>query len=283
VFNGTVKKENYLGTINGAASSINVTLPDVKFYTIVAVEREAYEEFGDNAFQSSILTYYSNSQGYTVTLTPNGLGGNAIWRMHNRTKYWVELRSQDSSETYAVIAPQTYYVNKPIMLDTQYRYIPHFYRELKYSGKIVAIVETTSIADSDTAIADDISPIFETTIENVNVPAESLRPTILVNNDANKTIDVYYSNRPLTNGAGAQGVVIPTGRQQLLSGLEADQNVNQINFRATAWGGNHKYVTNDVTMVSNKVYIINVTDDGAVLAASSEEKPNPGDIEDYID
>jgi hypothetical protein len=86
LFDGTVEKDKYLGTIS-SLGKVNLKLPDEKFYTIVAVEKGNYEEKGAQAAQFSVLTYYSNTQPYSVTVSPSSTYGSGSWVFNNKTTY----------------------------------------------------------------------------------------------------------------------------------------------------------------------------------------------------
>jgi hypothetical protein len=91
LFDGTMEKEKYLGTIS-PLGKVRLKLPDEKFYTIVAVEKENYAERRSQAAQFNVLTYYSNTQPYSVTVTPSSTCGSGTWVFTNNTSFWVQIK-----------------------------------------------------------------------------------------------------------------------------------------------------------------------------------------------
>jgi hypothetical protein len=82
LFSGTLDGENYIGTVS-SLGSVNIKLPEERFYTIVAVEKENYKERREQASQYSVLTYYSNSMAYFVMVSPSST---KVARRNNMTE-----------------------------------------------------------------------------------------------------------------------------------------------------------------------------------------------------
>jgi hypothetical protein len=255
LFDGTVEKDKYLGTIS-PLGKVNLKLPEEKFYTIVAVEKGNYEERGSQAAQFSVLTYYSNTQPYSVTVSPSSTYGSGSWVFNNKTTYWVLIKKTDLSQNYAVIAPGAERVIIPIAMNTPYDFFVYFSKELKYNGKVVALVETTDRSQANTAQVTDTIPVYTTTINPVNVPT-SIKPAVMLKNNSQKSVRVYYGTQQKTNGAVGGDLVITGGTSQLVSGFEPDDNTNVIEFSAIAWVQNKKVPVNMV-MASDKVYEITI-------------------------
>jgi hypothetical protein len=258
LFNGTVEKGNYLGTVS-PLGNVKIKLPDEKFYTIVAVEKENYEERQTQAAQFNVLTYYSNMQPYSVTVSPASTYGSGTWVFNNNTTYWVQIKKSDLSQNYAVIAPSAQRVTIPIAVNTPYDYFVYFSKELKYNGKVVALVEATDRSQANTAQVTDAAPNFTTTIQPANVPS-SIKPAVMLKNNSNKSVRVFYANQQKTNGGVGGDLVITGGTSQLVSGFEIGDNTNVIEFSALAWEQNRK-VPVDKTMSANKVYEITIPAD----------------------
>jgi hypothetical protein len=256
LFNGTVEKVNYIGTID-SLSSVHVKLPEEKFYTIVAVEKENYEERRTQAAQFNVLTYYSNIQPYSVTVSPSSSYGGGSWVFNNNTTFWVQIKKADLSQNYAVIAPNAQRVIIPIAMNTPYDYFVYFSKELKYNGKTVALVETTDRSQANTAQATDDRPSYTTSINPTNVPSNNVKPAIMLKNNSSKSVRVYYSTSQMTNGAAGGDLVITGGASQLVSGFETGDNTNIIEFSAIAWERNKK-VPVDMEMEANKIYEITI-------------------------
>jgi len=88
LFTSDVTGTNYIGTVD-SLNSIKVTLPEQKFYTIVAVDKKTWEEKGEQAERSSNLTYFSRTQPYSLNVSPSVMGGGGKWYINNPTNYWV--------------------------------------------------------------------------------------------------------------------------------------------------------------------------------------------------
>jgi hypothetical protein len=263
LFIDSVSPANYIGTAGGG-SSIKVKLPDEKFYTIVAVDKDTYEEKRDQASQFSNLTYYSNSQPFSITVNVSSISGAGKWIIDNNTDYWVSLEKADrSGEVFAVAAPNAKRVTVPIQLNTPYDFIPHFYKEMKQQGRVIALVEVYDNRQSDTAIIiDEKHPFFYTKIggpdeEAIEPPGEDTKPAVFVTNSSDKTVRVYTgTHNQLTNGTSSGAdFALAVGNSWLFTGLEQGTNVNTINFDAIAWS-NRVYVSQNMTMSINKVYRI---------------------------
>jgi hypothetical protein len=256
LFNGTVEKANYIGTVD-SLSSVQVKLPEEKFYTIVAVEKENYEERQAQAAQFNVLTYYSNIQPYSVKVTPSSVYGGGSWVFNNSTSYWVQIKKADLSQNYAVIAPNAQRVIIPIAMNTPYDYFVYFSKELKYNGKTVALVETTDRSQANIAQVTNDTPVYTTTITLNTIPNGGINPAIMVKNNSNKSVRVYYANSQKTNGAASADFVITGGESGLMSGFASGNNTNVIEFYSPAWELNKK-VPVDMEMKANKVYEITI-------------------------
>jgi hypothetical protein len=256
LFNGTVEAANYIGTIN-SLSSLKVKLPEEKFYTIVAVDKENYEERQTQAAQFNVLAYYSDTQPYSITVSPSNTYGGGVWKFNNKTSFWVQIKKADLSQNYAVIAPNAEQVSIPIALNTPYDYFVYFSKELRYNGKTVALVETTDRSQANTAQVNNNNTVYTTTIMPANVPTNNVKPAVMVKNNSNKSVRVYYANNQKTNGAANGDFVVTGGASQLVSGFEINDNANVIEFSALAWESNKKVPVNMV-MKANKVYEITI-------------------------
>jgi hypothetical protein len=251
LFTNSVDGANYIGTVD-ALGSINVKLSDQKFWTIVAVDKANYEEKASQASQFSTLTYYSNSQPFTASVTPSNTSGNSNWIMNNNTSFWVQVRSADQNTTYAVLPPNALRVSIPVNKGQNYPFIPLFSRELKYNGQVIALSETSDREQGDICSTTDSRPTF--TSDFSNVPIQSgIRPTVLLINNSGRTVEVFLSSSRLTNGAIGGEFVVLSGDRQLISGFGTGDHTNLINFSAIAWA-TRKYVSQDIVMESNKVY-----------------------------
>jgi hypothetical protein len=257
LFTGTLEKENYIGTVP-PLGAVHVKLPEEKFYTIVAVDKGNYEERQAQAAQFNVLTYYSNIQPYSVTVSPSSTYGTGTWVFNNKTTFWVQIKKADMSQNFAVIAPNAERVFIPIAINTAYDYFVYFSKELRYNGKTVALVETTDRSQANTAQVSNENPVYTTTINPANVPTNNVKPAVMVKNNSNKSVRVYYAdNNQKTNGGAGGDLVITGGTSQLISGFEINDNTNVIEFNALAWEQNKKVPVNMV-MQANKVYEITI-------------------------
>jgi hypothetical protein len=258
LFEGKVDKANYIGTI-GSLGSVRIKLPDQKFYTIVAVQKSNYEERRAQAAQFNSLTYYSDTQPYTISVSPSTMWGGGNWVFNNNTNYWVQVRKADLSQNYAVIQPNAQRVTVPITIGEIYDYSLYFSRELKYNGVIVALVEGTDPKQNNTAQATAANPTYTTPINNIDASA-SIKPSVLIKNDSNKTVRVYYSQTQKTNGTPSGDFVVVGGQRQIISGFETGDNTSNINFSAGAWTEGNKQVpaAQGMAMQINKIYEITI-------------------------
>ncbi len=282
LFNGTVEPNNFLGIVD-SLSSVKLKLSEEKFYSIVAVDASNYEEKTTQAAQTSEITYYSNAQAYTVSVSTSGSSGAGRLVINNHTSYWVTIKASDLSQNYAVAAPKAVKVSVPIEMNRPYSYKVYFTKEVTLNGKIIAIVETTNESLSNLFQLDSESPKFEIEIKPDNIDSSSsLKPSVLVKNRMKtKSINCYKGNTGLSNGATPNGdFVLMSGREQLFVDFNAGDSLSMLNFSNPSWGGNRLYLNDDTVLENGKIYIIEVTgelDDRACSLVSVE------DAEEYFE
>ena len=286
LFNGTVEPNNFLGIVD-SLSSVKLKLPEEKFYSIVAVDASNYEEKTTQAVQTSEMTYYSNAQAFTVSVSTSGSFGAGTMLINNPTSYWVTIKATDLSQNYAVVAPNALRVAVPIEMNEPYDYKVIFTKEVTLNGKVIAVIETTDANLPNTAWVDSESPIFPITIGDSGInPSSSLKPSILVKNSTNtRSIYCLKGNSYLSNGAVAAGnFVLVAGREQLFVDLNAGDRLSTINFENNAWTENkmgHLYMTDDTVLENGKVYIIEVT--GEILGDRACSLVSVEDAEEYFE
>jgi hypothetical protein len=259
LFTDSVSPANYIGTVEGL-SSVKVKLPEEKFYTIVAVDKTNYEDKKEQAYQFSDLTYYSNLQPYTMSVRPNSLFGAGTWILANYSNYWVALQKADGSgDNWAVLAPNTLRTTIPVPLNTPFDYVPHYYKELKYNGKVIALVEYDDVAQADTVSTSSEHPTFSTSIaKDVTPPSMNLKPAILLTNNCDKTVRVYMgqNNQLSPSGTAGEDYAMASGWTAMItSGIEAGTSTKSLNFDSISWSS-RVYVGEDRVMLNNHVYRI---------------------------
>ena len=85
LFEGSVDPEKYIGTVS-SLGSVKIRFPEEKFYTIIAVQKSNYIERLAQAAQFNSLTYYSNTQPYTIPVSPSSTWGGGNWVFNNNTR-----------------------------------------------------------------------------------------------------------------------------------------------------------------------------------------------------
>jgi hypothetical protein len=260
LFTDSVSPSNYIGTVEGL-NTVKVKLPEEKFYTIVAVDKENYEDKGSLAYQFSGLTYYSSIQPYTMNVSPNSLFGAGTWILANYSNYWVALQKVDGSgDNWAVLAPNTLRTTVPIPLGTAFDYVPHYYKELKYNGKVIALVEYDDVAQADTVSTSSENPTFTTSIaKNVTPPSSNLKPAVLITNGCDKSVRVYMgqNNQLSPSGTPGEDYAMASGWTVMISsGIEQGTNTKSINFDSISWTNGRVYVSEDKVMLNDHVYRI---------------------------
>jgi hypothetical protein len=274
LFTDSVSPTNYIGTVD-SLSDIKVKLPEEKFYTIVAVDKANYEEKKEQAAQYSNLTYHSNSQPYSLSVKTSNTSGGGTWVINNHTNYWVALEKSDRSGIiYAVVSPNAQRATVPISLNENYNYIPHFYKELKYDGRVIALVESFDEASADTARASTAIPRFTTDIGAGKLPSANIKPAVFFTNSSDKTVRVFYGqNNQLSNGAepGDDFALVSGDSAMFTNGIEVDSHTNNIQFDSIAWNS-RKVVTQDMSMQKDKVYRIVLSGPNSNYSTTVEEK-----------
>jgi hypothetical protein len=280
LFTDSLSPANYVGTVE-SLSTIRVKLPEQKFYTIVAVDKATWEERGDQAAQFSDLTYYSNTQPYSMTVHTSDTYGGGDWIINNNTNYWVSFKKSDGSGIiYAVAAPNAKRVKVPVQLNVTYDYVPHYYKELKYNGVVIALVESDELSAADTVITTEANKQFHTDIgTDIKPPSTNIKPAIFFTNSSDKTVRMFSGqNNQLSNGAvTGNDFALASGISQLFTGLEAGTNTNSINFSSIAWT-DRVYVTQNITMQINKVYRIVLNGKATPYSTTVEEE----DADEYF-
>jgi len=267
LFTNEVSPYNYIGTVD-KLSSIMVKLPEQKFYTIVAVDKKLYEEFKDQAERYSDLTYYSKTQPYSMSVSPSSVaGGGGQWIITNRTNYWVSFKDQSNSgEIYAVVAPNTLRAVVPIQFNKPYYVIPHYYRELKYRGDVIALAESDDIRNANIISVTTTNRTVRTEIggENstITLPNGRIRPALVITNSlVGQNVEVYYGTNNRLASQGNDEFILNSGVTSIFIGVEDGNNVKNVCVWSAAWG--NLYVKQDMAMEENKVYKIEFSGNGA--------------------
>lgn len=258
-FTDSVDPKNYIGTVS-ASSSLKVQLPSSgKFYTIVSVQKSAYEKNPTQATQTSTLVYSSDTQAYKISISPSNLSGAGTWIFNNSTKYWAEISSVDNKETFAVIAPETKRVKIPVELNKAYDYKITYKKELKYDGKIIAIADSSLVSQNDTVyLTEKTSTTFETDLEGTKSLASDIAPSVLFINNSGKSVRVYNGQIQLSNiGDSGDDYVVISGTTAMITGFAAESLFTSMNVRSTAWSG-AQYCKDETVMEKGKVYVVTI-------------------------
>lgn len=256
VFTDSVSPENYIGTIP-ALESIKVKLVSGKFYNIVAVQQSVYEDNPALAVQTSKLTYYSDLQGYTVSVSPENLTGSATWIFNNNTNYWVSVEHVDNSgETYAVIAPNAKRVSIPVEKNNSYPYKLVYKKELKYKNMTIAVAEKTSMEENDEASFYNLTS-FTTDLNGIATQEyDDLAPTVQFINNTGKTIRVYNGQIQLSDaGSVTEDYTLASGITAFFTSFTEGANSSAVNIRSVAWNGNQT-CTKSISFKHGNVYVI---------------------------
>ena len=256
VFTDSVSPENYIGTIP-ALESIRVKLASGKFYNIVAVQQSVYEENPTLAIQTSKLAYYSDTQAYTVSVSPENLTGSATWIFNNNTNYWVSVEHVDNSgESYAVIAPNAKRVAIPVQANQSYPYKLVYKKELKYNNMTIAVAEKTSMEENDEASFYNLTS-FTTDLNGIAAKEyDDLAPTVQFINNTGKTLRVYNGQVQLSDaGSTTEDYTLASGVTAFFTSFTEGTNSSSLNVRSVAWNGSQA-CSESVTFEKGKVYVI---------------------------
>ena len=258
VFTDSVSPENYIGTIP-ALESINVKLNSGKFYNIVAVQQSVYENNPTLATQTSKLAYYSDIQAYTVSVSPENLTGSATWIFNNNTNYWVSVEHTDNSgETYAVIAPNAKRVSVPVQTNS-YPYKVVYKKELKYNNITIAVAEKTSMAENDEASFYNVTTFTTDLTGGATKEYDDLAPTVQFINNSGKTVRVYNGQVQLTDaGISTDDYTLASGVTAYFTDFTAGTSSTSLGVRSVAWNGNQS-CTESVSFEKGKVYVVTLT------------------------
>lgn len=287
LFDGKVEKDCYLGTVN-PLSNTTLKLSEEKFYSIVAVEKSNYEEKAAQASQTSYFTYYSNITPYQVDVSVSGTSGTATWMINNPTNFWVRFTSvSGTAQNYAVVAPKALRVAVPIQPDMAYDYRVYFTKEITFNGKVIATVDTTDPALSNTAVATSANNYQYNTLVGTDFnPSNNVKPSILIkNNTTDRSVYVRKSNVQLNNGVSSvEGLPVIAGTTQIYVGLEVGDNLNTVNFENVGWTDSklgNLWVEDDIVMEAGKVYTITLT--GSLQDRKAVVSAEPEDASTYFD
>lgn len=257
-FVDSVDPANYIGTVGGA-SEIQVKLEPGKFYSIVSVSKDAYEEKGKDAKQSSELTYYDAKQAYAITVNADGVAGGATLIINNPTNYWASIENiNGSGERFAVVKPGAQRVSVPIKKNENYDYKVVYLQELKYKGNIMGIVEKTTPEENDTISTFELDT-FTLTLDGPKVKNDSdLAPALHFTNSTGKTLRVYNGQVQLCNyGVNADDYSIASGVTALFTGLADGTNSKGLKVNSISFGDSMCPI--DMKLEAGKVYNVNVT------------------------
>jgi len=276
VFTDSVTPANYVGTID-SLSSIRVKLPEQKFYTIVAVDKATWEERGDQASQFSDLTYYSFNQPYSMAVRPTNTYGGGTWYIYNQTDYWVSFKDVNQSGViYAVAPPRALRFSVPVSIGQNIDYVPHFYKQLKFNGNVIALVESDLTSEINTVVTSQAKPTFYTEIgTDIKPPSTNIKPAIFFTNSCDRSVRVFSGTNNQLSAIGmipGADFALASGDDQMFTDLADGAITTSINVLLPS--GDRKWVTANYTMETDKVYriVLNGNNrDGYTFAVTVEE------------
>jgi hypothetical protein len=271
LFHSQFTPSSYIGTVGGSAS-VNVQLPAVKFYSIIAVDKADYEANGVQASQCYRFAFYSDTPN--IIVSSYGLtSGDRQWVLNNNTSYWVKVEDIINNNIYAILAPMQQMVTLPLSRGQYLSYTPVFMKELKYNGRTIALVEFADSAQSNTVSVDN-NAVYTTTFNSPNAPAYNLHPAVVINNNSGRTLRIYKTKDVQLNN-GADDFTIGSGVQGLVTGFYENDDTADIYFWTAAWLNNgqdgFKQVSHSEIMQNNKVYQITVSDDGNTITVEVKD------------
>jgi len=259
LFYGTAAPERYVATVD-PLGVVKVNLPSEGPYSIIAIDKAAYETQGFKASQTNEFTFFSNTQAFSISVSPTATWGAGILRVNNYSDYWVQLKSPDNTQTYGVIQPKAMLVNIPVSNGT-YHFIPNFYKQIRVNNTIVGVIDmpVTAQANSFTVEDSDLLHIFDFVNSDVS---PNTTPIVQIRNRSSVGIQVFRSGNQMVDGTLRDDYIVNSGRDSFISGFKQGDNTNEINFRAIAWQQNHRYVPQDITMEYGRAYIITLPQSG---------------------
>jgi hypothetical protein len=273
LFYGTAAPSKYIGTAD-SLRPIKVNLPEEGPYSIIAIDKASYEERGFEATQYSLFTYYSTSQAFSISVSPTSNWGIGTLRINNFSNCWVVLKSLNGTQTYGAVQPKQQMVNIPVSVGT-YHIIPYFYREIRANNTIVGVIDMPVTEQSrDFEVTDtDRLHIHDFTDANVST---NITPLVKVINQSNQGVSIFRSNDQMLNGSLHDDFVLNSGKETFIIGFAQGNNVQTINFRASAWGQNHRFVPQSMEMKYGKAYIITIPLNGEasdITVVEEDSKP----------
>ena len=260
VFTDSVSESNYIGTIP-ALSSINIALNPGKFYSIVSVTKDAYENDPNLAVRTSVLVYYSDVQAYTVSVSPENMTGSATWIFNNYTSYWASIEKADESgEIYAVIAPNAKRVTIPVQTNKNYDYKVVYKKQLKYNGKIIAVSNKTAITENDTASFMNLTKFQTDLYGDATKDNSDLAPTVKFVNQTGKTLRVFNGQVQLTDtGIHAEDYALPSGISAFFTGFTEGTTLSDLNIQNIAWADTYYCPDSSTILQNGYVYTVVVS------------------------
>jgi hypothetical protein len=164
-----------------------------------------------------------------------------------------------SGVVYAVAPPQARRFSVPIQVGKYINYIPSFYKELKYDGKVIALVESDLPSEMDTVVTTEQNPNFYTDIggNGIQPPSDSIKPAIFFSTSADRSVRVFSGTQLQLQAIGmlpGEDFALASGTSQMFTDFEAGINVNSVN--ALLPNGNMEYVKESMPMSNGKVYRI---------------------------
>ncbi|GAB6390651.1 MAG: hypothetical protein MdMp014T_0024 [Treponematales bacterium] len=242
VFYGEVDEDHFAGKIGGLGS-IKVKLPSESPYSLIAIDKSAYESRGAKAEQTSYFVFYSASVAYEISVTASGSFGQNEWVINNYSNYWVALRNVNGSgENFATVPPnvQNVKVYKP---DGTYYFRPRYFKEIKVNNQTLGLAESENNDEANIVQFDSSNRTFTTDLGGAAglQPSTDLNPMVRVTNNSDKSVTVHQAEKKLLPES-AEDFALMSGKTYTFTGggnpfeaIAAGTHTTSLNFRTIAW------------------------------------------------
>lgn len=164
----------------------------------------------------------------------------------------------------------------PVSIGQNIDFVPHFYKQLKFDGKVIALVESDLTSEINTVVTTQARPTFYTEIgTDIRPPSANIKPAVFFTNSCDRSVRVFTGTN---NQLSAIGMIpggdfaLASGDDQMFTDLAAGLITTSINVLLP--NGNREWVTANYTMEIDKVYriVLNGNNrDGYTYTVTEEE------------